>query len=537
MHPTISDGLASVEHTAKRFEEIKSDLEWTFYDLKEEKSYTSVEAYCDQGRIFLPRSYAIDVYPDCMYLSYRGYRLDIPQWPDLRDYQQQPVDDVLASFNNHHDVMLKAYTGSGKTVMGTYIAAKMGRTTLIVVDQNKLARQWEETLTNLFGYKKHEIGKVQGPVSNWDWNGPDFVIAMAQSMYDKTELPDGFVEYFGTTIFDEFDSVGAEQYSNVFCMMGSENRLSLSATERRDDRKKVCRWHLGGDVIELEATHEKSEVYYVEYDDTLPSYYANRSKMDGRYISEIAEDGYRNAFLVDLIERMYRGGRTLLVIGARIGHLEGLHAMCLMNGIPADDMMVYTGKRNVWKYRKDPTPKSRPENWDGESNYTPIAYLPKEQKVKLHELDHLLHERKIIFATYSVFSKGVDVPELDAGIEVTPRSSFVQIHGRILRYAVGKLKPIWVTIRDKLSYRAEYQFAQRLKEFDQSNVEIKQWDVHKGLAPRNLAELRKQAEERSSRMKNVRIITGAGGRNTIQTKSTGSVTKLSNVSATSRAKR
>jgi superfamily II DNA or RNA helicase len=507
--------MAAIKGSSTELTRIKNELKWVEYQLMEDSTETHYECEFAKGEILVPRGFAWNSqYEKVTFDMCSGYVIDPPAIPILRDHQVDPVSDTLAAFQDYSDVILQAYTGSGKTVMACTVAAELGHTTLIIVDQNKLKKQWVETLVELFGYDESDIGIIQGPESGWQWEGYDFCIAMVQTLYDK-DPSDDFLDYFGTMIVDEFDAVGAHRYSNVFKMVPAQNRLSVSATERTDGRANVVRWHLGGAHVKLQAQHALSELRYIEYKNTGPSFYSNKAKVDGRYISELADDGYRNAFICEHLQTMYNSNRTILVIGARVHHLECLYAMMLQKGVPDDDMLVYTGSRNNWRYVKDPKPMFRPPEWEKDTLYTPVHFKLKEKKTKLEDLDKRLHSVRIIFATYAIFSKGVDVPELDAGLEVTPKIKFEQIHGRILRWGDGKLRPIWVTIRDTLSYRAEYQFAARLLEFTKSNVELFKWDLQKGLSPKDVNSLRRDAETRSRLMQKVQVRPSLGGRNVI----------------------
>jgi superfamily II DNA or RNA helicase len=146
------------------------------------------------------------------------------------------------------------------------------------------------------------------------------------------------------------------------------------------------------------------------------------------------------------------------------------------------------------------------------------------QLVKKRLNNQTLTERKetkrIIFATYGMFGKAVDVPRLSAGIDLTPRSRVVQVHGRILRVEASKKTPIWVTLRDFNSYKAEYQFLQRLGEYDKSNGEVHLWLPGKGKKRKDLKQLTSEVRKRHKLLKEAVIQTDKDGRNTVMIPST-----------------
>jgi len=502
---------------------IREDLTIKGFDPQEREDWT-FRAYAEHGgKLLVPRAYAFA--NDFIFDTEPGWRIDPPERPNLTGkwaYQEEPVKQVVDLFTKqkYHDLILQAYTGSGKTVMGCEIAARLGVSTLILVDQGKLMQQWVDTLKDKFGYfaMGTDIGIVQGKTLDYEY---DFTVAMIQSVYDR-QFDRDFYEAFGTVLYDECHVAGATQFSRVLEMFPAQYRLGLSATpDRKDQMNKLIKMHLESRRVVLSEKRSKSRVYVVNHP-ACYSWYANTSPKTGRFISEVTEDGLRNELLVKIIRWMHEQDRKVLVIGERIAHLENLWAMALRAGVPEEATLLYTGKEHYYKLEKDPKPKGDPEDHVKGTEYTPLHFVMKERRVNLQKRDPLLDEARIIFSTYSVFSKGVDVPDLDAGLDVTPRSAFVQQHGRILRAASGKRIPIWVTIRDYNSSRAEYQFAKRIGDFVKSNAEVFIWPVpgEGELVRVSPAKLRKEAEWRLKTLKDERIITDAGGNCITQTRLT-----------------
>jgi hypothetical protein len=61
--------------------------------------------------------------------------------------------DLLRSGKNH---IFEAETGYGKTVCGSWIAAKLGQPTIIVVTKDDLVKQWREALIDVLKIPAHE---------------------------------------------------------------------------------------------------------------------------------------------------------------------------------------------------------------------------------------------------------------------------------------------------------------------------------------------------------------------------------------------
>jgi len=110
-----------------------------------------------------------------------------------------------------------------------------------------------------------------------------------------------------------------------------------------------------------------------------------------------------------------------------------------------------------------------------------------------------------------MFTKGVDVPDFESGLDATPRSRVEQVHGRILRDHEGKRVPIWVTIRDVYSHKCEYKFAQRLRDYRKSNAEVSLWVLGKGVKKKDYNDLIRMVENNRSRLQKKRVETNLDG--------------------------
>jgi superfamily II DNA or RNA helicase len=313
--------------------------------------------------------------------------------------------------------------------------------------------------------------------------------------------------------------VGAPTFSRSLMMFSAGLRIGMSATPRDDSLQKVVKWSLGEVGAELDKEHRKSKVFYVE-NESVYSWYANTSPKTGRYLQEISEDANRNWMLCRIIEWLYRTGRDVLAISERIEQLEGIRALCALQGIPESDMGIYTGYRLVWMFEKDPKPLGRPRGWEKGADYTPVHYVAVRKRIPKKTLEHTKDHARVLFATYGMFAKGVDVPRLAAGVDCTPRSKAKQVHGRVLRDSKGKMTPIWVTIRDVYSHRSDFQFLQRLGDYVADNAEIYQWHMDKGVRPSDARALKRAVLQNVSFLKTCRYTTTIDGHGTIQTPST-----------------
>jgi superfamily II DNA or RNA helicase len=418
-----------------------------------------------------------------------------------------------------YDQVAKAATGKGKTVMSLEIGRRLGRAMLVLVDQEFLRDQWVDRAKQFLGLRDDQIGIAQG--GKCEYEGKVLVVGMVQTLYSRT-YENGFYDHFGTVIFDECHTVGAAQFSRVLMQFPATYRLGVSATpDRGDALQKVIEFNLGPVQVTLEEKHRASIVRYVEYEGVL-TWYANISPKSGRYLSELASDSLRTLLLAKIIKSLRGTGRSVLAVSDRIEHLEHIRMLCLNLGMPAEDLGLVTGYRNVWCYAKDPTPARRPYGWEKDTEYTPVSLQLVAKRVPKPELTRIKDTCGVLLATYGMFSKGVDVPRLGAGVDCTPRAKAEQVHGRILRSMGGKLVPVWVTIRDVFSYKAEYQFSHRIKEYQVSNAEIQQWHLSKGIKKvADVGILLRETSQNVEGLKRSRIVTGLDGNSTVLTLTTG----------------
>lgn len=474
-----------------------------------------------EEHVAIPRNYGLkliskigeDVEDRMSYGFVRKYPVEVVHTGDYA-YQDAFVRKMLKVAQNKTDFLISAATGKGKTVMALSVIQKLGVTAVVVVDQANLMDQWRERAKTVLGLSDDQIGVVVGP--KCEYKGKYIVIAMMQSLV-RRRYSDAFYDYFGVAVFDEAHTAGAPTFSQALMQFSAAVRFGVSATiDRRDALQKLLELNLGDVEAELTDKHDTSYVYYLE-SNTVYSWYANISPKTGRILSEVAEDTDRNSLIARAAKWLYESGRDVLLLSDRIDQLETLYYLCAGEGIPVEDLGIYCGYRTVWRYQKEASPKSRPEGWSRAVKYTPVALSPTQKKISKKDKEKVLESSRVILATYGMFAKGVDVPRLSGGIDCTPRSRAEQVHGRVLRVKEGKLVPIWVTIRDINSYRIDFQFSQRVKEYARSSAEIYQWKIEKGVRKKNLRDLVEDSQANVAELKKLKIVTQLDGNNTLTT--------------------
>lgn len=420
------------------------------------------------------------------------------------------------TLDGDHLYLLGDFTATHNTIGALLVAAKLGVSTLVVVDQENLKDQWIEVLIKHFGCARDDIGIIQG--DKCIYKDKPVTIAMVQTLTQRI-YPKEVLEYFGFMLLDELHIFAAPTFWTILLKFTATYRLGVSATpKRRDALQKALEYNLGRVRVYVADEHEESSVYMVEHK-TIYTAYANMCPKIGRFLTEISEDGARNLQLAKVIKHLYDLGHNTLVLSDRIEQLKHLKSLCYYLGIPEVEAGLYTGCTPYYMYEKDTKPLHRPQGWVKGTQYTPIRLnLVSKRNIKKEVMEEIKTKARIIYATYGKFSKGVDEPRLSAGVDASPRSRSEQVQGRILRKVEGKMRPIWVTTADTCSYRSLFGLAARISDYVKSNSVIYKWSLEGGKTKCNTTDLKQDLGQEIQRLQAMKIGTDSHGLNTLTTR-------------------
>lgn len=482
-----------------------------------------VEIFREDGEfIYVPRQLGLSIcnqfqipWDDCTSL---GEPAKFPSSPTLRDYQIEPMTEILSAFDDYYDVVFKARTAFGKSLTALWLACQLKRATLIIVDQENLRDQWiKEAMVDKLGWPMDIIGVVQG--AKVDYRKP-VVVATVQTLVSRS-MPDDFYNRFGLVIFDEVQVYGSPTFQAALRMFPASYRYYVSATTSRAGAgQKALEYNAGPVRVEAKSTHKESSVYVVR-NPTVYSWYGNVSPKAGRIITEVSEDGPRNMLIAQWAMRMVGTGRSVLVVSERVQQLREIRDLLYYMGVDDDDMGMYTKYQPLWRVLKDENPKRLPEGYESGTEYTPVKVGTYMQTTKKDKLAHIKQNCKYVLATYQMFSKGVDAPHLMAGIDATFRSKATQVKGRIGRSGTEGMTPIWVTILDENNYRAIHAFLGRAVDYLGTKSVL--YDVNeKGDPVPCPSNLLSRLRERKEELESTRIEPNGRGTFSLTTKHTSS---------------
>ena len=374
-------------------------------------------------KLYVPRFYGIEKYGQ-PYTS----KINEPQEikcsfsKTLRDIQQPIADAFIESTEKSPyggGGIISVPCGYGKTVLGLYLACKLGVKTLVVAHQDFLLDQWKERID--FFVDNANIGRIQGKICKVV--NKDIVLATLQSLSMK-EFNESVFEGFGFVIYDECHHLGAEVFSKALLKTNFKYLLGLSATPKRaDGLSKVFEWYLGPMVYVIKKrVEEEVNVKIIKYNNESTDYSKEELNYMGKpmmptMINNICAFGPRTDLIINEIKENLEEGRKILLLSDRREHL---------------------------KIIKEKIDSLNPGVW------TCGFFLGGMKKKDREESE----ETNVILATFQMASEGFDCKHpLHTLIMTSPKSSIEQAVGRILRQQASEriFTPRVIDIWDQFS--------------------------------------------------------------------------------------
>lgn len=327
-----------------------------------------------------------------LYIAFKG---------QLSDLQEQAVLELLK-----HDIgVYVAPPGSGKTVVGAYLAAARARSTLVIVHRKPLLDQWVAQLSAFLGIDTKSIGIIGGskrkPTGKID-------VAMVQSLVRKGSVNDVLAEY-GHVIIDECHHIPSVSFEQALAETKARYVTGLTATPyRRDGHQPIIQMQCG--PIRYSMSKKSSDADMLirrlicretrfKEDDLGPS-----PSIQSLY-AKVAGDEGRNSLIVQDIKAALDEGRSPIVLTERKDHLDILAER--LGGVVKRLVILKGGL----------TPKSRREVMEK------LSDIPEDEK-------------RLIIATGRYIGEGFDDARLDTLFLAMPfswKGTLLQYAGRLHR--------------------------------------------------------------------------------------------------------
>ncbi|MDP2321042.1 MAG: DEAD/DEAH box helicase family protein [Acidobacteriota bacterium] len=345
-----------------------------------------------------------------------GLPLDLTFQGELRRDQQVAADALLA----HDTGVLAATTAFGKTVVGAWLIARRGVSTLVLVHRRQLLDQWVERLSTFLGLPDKSIGRIGGgrntPTGLLD-------VAVIQSLVKKGVVDDRVAGY-GHLIVDECHHLSAHSFEQVARQAKARFVLGLSATVARKDGHHPIIFMQCGPIrhrvnARVQAASRPFEhftlVQPTSFQPARPPDADKRVEFQTLYQELVDDDARNQRICADVLEAV-NAGRSPLVLTERNDHLDRLQRELVQSVRHLVVLRAGMGK----KQRQALSER--------------LAAIPRD-------------EVRVILATGKYVGEGFDDPRLDTLFLTLP----VSWRGTIAQYA-GRLHRLYDSKREVRIY-------------------------------------------------------------------------------------
>ena len=461
-----------------------------------------------------------------------GYPIDIKlkEGVSPRDEQVEPLEQCKYHLEHSNRFLLQGNPAIGKTFMSIYLMCHLNISCAVVVGRAALIDQWRESIKQFTNLTDDDIGLVKA--DSFIFENKKVTLVSTDSFYNR-EFDESFLRNFGLILFDEVHNFNAQEKSQAIGKFYAKYQMGMSAThDRVDGRDKVSQLWFGDIAViagNVDPVPIKVVMVPIRHDKALPVNYSyfKQHDIDPRWseISKLSELGFRNAIMLDLIEKEYSRGGHILCVSDRIEQLQYMHDSMLDMGLPPAEIAMaarsyYTGNYKVAitikiddiephreyiksfsddvKYMISKTKiagrgfKSIQEAKEFITYIQELHFLyhievknvgkieKETRSLKDKEISDILYDRskKIIFSSYGLLKEGVSIWWKDRLFDLTPQSRAEQLLGRIGRKAEDgeeKNPPVAYSVWDYgyISYRIKRIHKNRLKNYKKMDyVEI-----------------------------------------------------------------
>lgn len=357
-----------------------------------------------ESKIYVPKLYGTIKFGETVCKLPEPTKINMPFNGELRDYQNEIVDEYIKSIPDGNGGLLEIPCGRGKTVMGLKIASLIGLKTLVLVHKEFLANQWIERIQQFMPSAK--VGRIQGNI--FDVKNKDIVIGMVQTI-SKKDFPQGTFTQFGLTILDEVHHLAAKIFVRSLFQVVTKYMLGLSATMKRTDGLSYVFKYFIGNIIYKEEPVQNANVIIKRY----------TYKTDDCIYNKVEKDLKGQTAFSTMITK-------LCTYENRTKYILSIVYKTIKENMD-QQMLILSHCKNISEYIYN----------DISKHGISVGYYiggMKQEKLKESE------SKQIIVATYAMASEALDIKTLTTLLLATPKKDIVQSVGRILRSGGGAIK-------------------------------------------------------------------------------------------------
>lgn len=370
-----------------------------------------------------------------------GQYINIKHNIEFRDELQEECNSWFMSNNSG---ILKAGTGSGKSIMAIRMICERNRKALIFTYKVNLLDQWKQMILGFTDVKENDISILKS--DNYEEDLTKKIVLVTNQTFISLLKRKGmqFVKQirksdFGILIGDEVHtSIGAHTFGICSLYVPCKYTYGLTATPYRyDQNHDILGYHLGEifvpvnspsimvpDVKVIRFNHN------IAFGKTKNYIYWGDVWNRGRYIKMARKSKIFMHVLEKLLKKSYEQDRKCLLMFPRINLLELLKES-LQKDIPKEEIGMFIGSSDLSECNK-----------------------------------------RIVLSTPGKCRDGIDIPDFDLLILAFPVGNLEQACGRILRIKEGKKTPVIIDLVDLQCEELKQRFLTR-KTF----YEEKQWNI------------------------------------------------------------
>jgi superfamily II DNA or RNA helicase len=341
----------------------------------------------------------------------------------LLPYQEK----VETAMNDKTIGVIQAPSGSGKSVMIVYHVMHRKQPTLIMVNTIELAEQMIQNFVKFTNKEKDDIGFIGTGI--WKIRGVTICILQTMARLSKTQYR--FLNgSFGQIIADECHIIPAATFYNVMTRLDAKYKFGFSATPQREDGlTHVIHFATGPKICELTLQDVKTKILIPTIRKIKTNYYFplwNASEYSGM-VDDLIEDGQRNTLILDTVNE-YKG-KMIIILTTRVKHVTFL-----------TNQLNKRGHKAEYLVSRLPHP----------TKHGKFKAMPKKARAAV--ISNLNSGKtRIITSTFSLFSTGIDIINLEVLFLAGPTRSKIKLKqsiGRIMRKATIKKTPEIVDFQD-----------------------------------------------------------------------------------------
>ena len=227
----------------------------------------------------------------------------------LRPYQAEAAAEAVRIGRG----VIRAATGSGKSLIAGEIIAVLGVKTLVVVHLTPLLHQMRQALESCL-----KVGEV-GQVGDGKFEPRDVTVAMIQTLHARRTDPEmkKFLASIGCVVFDEGHHLPSDSAFDIAQSIDARYRFAMSATPwRSDGRDLMIHAATGRRIVDINASQLIAQGYLARPDvifhDVAPVQ-TGLLAYKPSYRAAIVQNAKRNTQIADIAARYARKGKTVLV--------------------------------------------------------------------------------------------------------------------------------------------------------------------------------------------------------------------------------